>query len=537
MSSPRVTRRRMLATLGGTTTSVITGCSDNGDSASTGGTDSESIDSDGAAYFVAPDGNDGNDGSKESPLMSINEALDRAQPGETIQLLPGEYTEAVFTARDGTSDAPITVKGPADAVIRPPPETYSVVNIRHHYNRFRGMTINGLIDPDRKFEDWRAWAANCVQLNPKPRAEEGIEYLRGAVVEPSRIGNSGRAMIQTIRIRDTVIGGFEVIGPAGMRYDPRLDNHEIGHVREILYIGSPEVVRQQESYPYDTLDRSRNIRIHHIDNSAGYAHNEFAEVKLGSTNVTVEYCTDRNAGHNTEGIVEPAVLIAGNDCTVRWNDIGDCPVPIGFNPWTPTGDIDKGDWAQNNAVYGNYIHGFAGGAIKFPTDTDGSVTPERQRTICGNRIERGDPPIEPWVPSANGFDGEIADRRGQPEVTVTVGAGPDGRAFDPPVVIVDPGTTVSWEWEQGSGTHYVVSRVRVKGDLSTAPDPISAPNTMSESLDGVGMKRYVCYEHHDEGMRSAVVVAADESEYEYAQGDCETSIPETDDVGHTGGDN
>jgi halocyanin-like protein len=488
-----------------------------------------------AAYYVSPDGDDENRGTRDSPIATVTEGVNRAQPGETVQVAPGEYTEAIVTVRDGAPDAPITIRGPADAVIRPPPETYSAVTIRHHHTHLRGMTITGLIDPERKFDDWRAWAANCVLINPSARADAGVDYIRGAVVEPSRAGNTGRALIQTVRIRDAVIGNFEVTGPTGMRYDPRVANHEIGHVGEIVYVGSPETVRTRESHPYDTLDRSRNIRIHHIDNSAGYSHNEFVEVKLGSTNVTVEYCTDRNAGHNTEGLVEPAILIAGNDCTVRWNDVGSCPVPIGFNAWTPTGDIDPGDWAQNNAVYGNHIHGFAAGALRFPVEDDVGIRPADQRVLCGNRIERGDPPVEPWVPEANGFDGQIADRRGQDEVRVAVGAGPDGHAFDPPAVIVDPGTTITWDWVEDSGAHYVVSRVRVTSDPDDVPDPVSGPNSTSETVEAIGMTRYACYEHHDEGMRSAVVVAAEEGRYAYATGECDESIPSVDEVGHTGG--
>jgi len=550
----------MLATLGFVTTGVLAGCDENAETRGTNSntevdrvepdtetdatepdTETNATESDSepatttaetVEYYVGPDGADGNDGSQNSPLETVSEGLDRARPGETVQLKPGVYNESIFTVRDGEPDNPITVKGPEDAVVRPLPDTYSAITVRHHHIHLRGMTINGLINPDKKYEDWSAWAANCVQVNPVSRAEEGVEYVRGAVVEPAQAGNTRRALIQTGRIRDAVIGGFEVIGPTGMQYDPRVANHQIGHIGEIVYVGNPADKHQDSGYPYDTPERTRNVRIHHIDNSTGYSHNEFVEVKPGCTNVTIEYCTDRNAGHNTEGLVEPAILISGNECTIRWNDVGDCPSPIGFNSW----EMDGTEWAQNNAVYGNHIHGFAAGAINFRSRKGVKIGPADQRNLCSNQIERGDPDIEPWVPEANGFDGQVADRRGQQEVSISVGSGPDGHAFAPPVVVVDPGTIIRWEWVEDSGAHYVVSRVQVTADPENVPDLIEGPYSTSATVETPEMKRYACYDHHDKGMRSAVVVAADESRFEYAIAECDSSIPDGDGVGHNAGD-
>jgi halocyanin-like protein len=550
MSDIYSSRRRMLATLGVVTTGVVAGCSETTES---GGTDSSTgtnkvasntengeVQSSSATsttgeadYYVSTDGADGNTGSQDSPLATVSEGLNRAQPGETIRLKSGEYRESLFTVRDGEHNNPITIEGPADAVIRPETETYSVFTISHQHIHLRGITIDGLINPDQKYEDWRAWAANCIQINPASRADEGVEYIRGAVVEPAKAGNTRKALIQTARIRDAVIGGFEVIGPTGMKYDPRVANHKIGHIGEIVYVGSPADRYKDPEYPYDTPERTRNVRVHHIDNSAGYSHNECVEVKPGCTNVTIEYCTDRNAGHNTEGIAEPAIYISGNDCTIRWNDIGECPSPIGIDSYQMGGT----EWGQNNEVYGNRIHGFAAGAINFREMKDVPCGPEYQRTLCGNEIERGDPPIEPWVPEANGFDGEVADRRGQTDVSIQVGAGPNGHAFDPAAVIVDPGATITWEWVDDSGAHYVVSRVRIKYDPDTIPDLIDdGTYSTSETLNIPQMKRYACYNHHDDGMRAAVIVAPGEDRYSYAMGGCDASIPDGDGIGHTGGD-
>lgn len=121
-------------------------------------------------------------------------------------------------------------------------------------------------------------------------------------------------------------------------------------------------------------------------------------------------------------------------------------------------------------------------------------------------------------------------------MSINVGAGPDGHAFDPPVVIVDPGTTITWEWVEDSGAHYVVSRVQVNADPENVPDLIEGSYSTSETVEVPEMKRYACYNHHDERMRSAIVVAAGEDRYEYAMGNCDSSTPDGDGIGHTGGD-
>lgn len=523
MAGDRISRRRVLAAgfvgsvightglAGGRNTSAAP--AESATRAETDPADSE--------YHVAPDGSDDNPGTDEEPLRTVTEGLGRADAGETVYLHPGEYRETVKTVRRGESEAPITLTGPQDAVLRPPAGASDCLRIEHSHVHVRGITIDGLLEPDRKYETSDAWADRCVFITPVPRAEEGVEYIEGAVVEPARMGNCARVMVQTQRIRDTAIGGFEVIGPAGMQYDRRAADHEVGHVREIVYVGSPETHRGKDYYKYDTLDRSRNVRIHTIDNGAGYRHNELVDVKLGSTNVTVEYCTTRNAGHNTEGEVNAALDIKGNECTVRYNDIGDSPVPISFGSWAPSDDIDGGDWSQNNEVYGNRIHGFAAGPFRLRNDPDRDVGPvsfDDQRRLCGNHIERGTPPVSQWVGEANGFDGSVTDRRGESEVTVEVGAGSDGHTLAPPAVLVDRGATVTWEWV-GDDQHYIVRQERV--DRGDVPDPKVAPFSESKTFDEIGMYRFACTQHHTEGERGTVIVTDAEDRYAFARTDCE----------------
>ncbi|MFI5913551.1 sigma-70 family RNA polymerase sigma factor [Dactylosporangium sp. NPDC051541] len=66
--------------------------------------------------FVAPDGDDGGDGSKDRPLATVGAAADRVRPGRTIWLRGGTYalTTPIELRTGGTTDARITLAGYGD---------------------------------------------------------------------------------------------------------------------------------------------------------------------------------------------------------------------------------------------------------------------------------------------------------------------------------------------------------------------------------------------------------------------------------------
>ncbi|MFP4484006.1 MAG: choice-of-anchor Q domain-containing protein [Spirochaetaceae bacterium] len=68
-------------------------------------------------HYVGPNGNDGAVGTTGSPWQSINVALERAEPGDTIHLLPGTYYERVIVTVSGEEGAPITIAGQDGAVL------------------------------------------------------------------------------------------------------------------------------------------------------------------------------------------------------------------------------------------------------------------------------------------------------------------------------------------------------------------------------------------------------------------------------------
>ena len=67
--------------------------------------------------YVASDAKDGGDGSKAKPFAKIQQGLDKAMPGDTVELAPGVYFERVKFPRSGEYKKPIRLNGPRSAVI------------------------------------------------------------------------------------------------------------------------------------------------------------------------------------------------------------------------------------------------------------------------------------------------------------------------------------------------------------------------------------------------------------------------------------
>jgi hypothetical protein len=64
-------------------------------------------------YVVAPDGSDKSRGDLEHPLRTLREAVNRVQPGDTIELRAGTYTGAVVISGPGRADAWIRLRAHA----------------------------------------------------------------------------------------------------------------------------------------------------------------------------------------------------------------------------------------------------------------------------------------------------------------------------------------------------------------------------------------------------------------------------------------
>lgn len=346
-----------------------------------------------------------NPGTADEPVSRIDTALDIAQPGETVFVRPGVYRQRFEVLSGGEPGAPITLTGPPDAVVRAPNGT-NILRLRASHFHLTGLTFDGLIDPEHP-ESPDSYAKAPLLVQPR---HETDAYLEDIVVAPHGAGNTTQAIVSLIRTRNVTVGPFEVIGPAGADY---LLTGEPDHNGEIVYVGTSPSNLGADWNPWTEYDRTRNVLVQGIDNSAGYGHSELVNTKLGTHDVTVQYCTDGGGAQNTEDNPSASVRFQSYGATVRWCDLRNGQgrgVEIGSYK-ARDARKEKSDPSEveqrggtDNAVYGNRITGFDDRALSFPVVHGQSD----QRHICGNTVDGatdGDPgrPCGDDVPTGDGI--------------------------------------------------------------------------------------------------------------------------------------
>lgn len=367
-----------------------------------------------ATFYVGTDGDDDNPGSEADPLATISEGLDRATPGDTVAVLPGTYYQTVWVNDDraGEPGEPITLTGPPDAVLKPEQIEYNALFVAASHFRLTGLTIDGLLD-EANPEDYESYAEpQLISVGPQEPDPEDPDYLSDLVLSPHRMGNCQSAFINVALLTDSEIGGFEVIGPAGTYWllrnepgEPLPDGVTTGHNGEIVYLGTaPTNLKPNKGL--EVYDRTRNIRVHHIDNSAGHGHSQLVDCKAGTENVTIEYCTDAwGSLHGYESDRTRTIACEGHDHTIRWNVlrgtrgdaieitrtfVGDEPGEA-KNTAEPATELED-RMGTDNEVYGNVISQYTFKTIRFTQlhTMDPALNrsePHKQGSICANTID------------------------------------------------------------------------------------------------------------------------------------------------------
>lgn len=110
-----------------------------------------------------------------------------------------------------------------------------------------------------------------------------------------------------------------------------------------------------------------------------------------------------------------------------------------------------------------------------------------------------------WLADVPNYDG-THDYRGRDEVTVAVGAGENGLVFGPAAILVDPGTTVVWEWTGAGGAHNVVAD---DGTFDSGETVGEAGHTFEYTFADAtagDVFAYLCTPHQAVGMKGVVAV-------------------------------
>ncbi|MCB9430804.1 MAG: discoidin domain-containing protein [Ardenticatenaceae bacterium] len=310
-----------------------------------------------ADYYVSPTGNDGNDGlSPETAVLTIQQALLRAQPGDIVHLAAGDYYQDIVSVRNGSSNAPITLTGPKDAVIRGGGNG-RIFEINHDYLTLDGFTLDGLHgDP-----------ASASGYRDKLLYVHGQQIRRGVVglrVLNMTFANAGgecvrlRYFVQNSEIANSTFrncGVHDFLFNAG------------GKNGEGIYMGTSSNQWNDGKNPTADPDETSNNWIH--DNLIVTQGNECVEVKEGASGNIIEHndCSgqrDPNSG---------GFGLRGSGNILRYNrSYGNVGAGVRIGGHEVGGIL----YGQENDVYGNEIFGNQAGGIKFQVDNQGMV--------CGN---------------------------------------------------------------------------------------------------------------------------------------------------------
>lgn len=322
----------------------------------------------GASIHVDPTGSDSNDGlSADSPLATIQAGLALARPGDNVVLAPGEYLEDVDSVRDGAADAPITVVGPADAVVRGSWEDDDdddrVVEIGHDHHVLCGFTIDGLSgDPalEASYHDKLLYVMGAA-LEDKPDPVVGLRVLFVT------LRNAGGECVRLKYFTREAEIAHSTVGPCGI-FDFTDGFSGDGKNGEGVYIGTaPE---QLERNPTDTPDESNDNWIH--DNAFDTRGNECVDIKEGASGNLVESNTCTGQRDPESGGMDSR----GSGNAFFDNEIFGCAgagVRLGG---------DGPEDGTNNEVRANDLHDNQNGGIKL------EAWP--QADICENAIEDND---------------------------------------------------------------------------------------------------------------------------------------------------
>ncbi|MEK7495719.1 MAG: right-handed parallel beta-helix repeat-containing protein [Patescibacteria group bacterium] len=291
--------------------------------------------------------------------LTIQEAVDLAQPGDTVVLSPGEYFQDVVTKKDGLPDKPITIKGQKSSIVKGAGNS-RVFQVNHSYITLEGFTIDGHFKNSKEISSYRD---KLLYVTGKI-AGKALVNLKVFNMDIKNAGGECVRLRYLVQNSEIAYNSIFTCGVGDFEYN------DGGKNGEGIYIGTaPEQLKDGKN-PTSEVDRSNNNYIHnnYIDTQG----NECVDIKEGSSFNIVEYnkCTGQR-DPNSGGLDS-----RGNDNIFRYNEIYDnlgAGVRLG-------GDEDKD--GTNNQVYGNRILNNKSGGIKFQRTPQGR--------ICGNEMERNE---------------------------------------------------------------------------------------------------------------------------------------------------
>ena len=308
----------------------------------------------GTQWYVKPDGNDASSGtSTGQSFKTIQKAIDVASPGSTINLLPGEYRQDFITKRSGTTDYPITLKGPKEAIIKGGGNG-RVIEINHDHIVLDGFTVDGHHALNNSQDDYRD---KLIYAQGK-KQHDGVSGLK---IYNMTITNAGGECVRLRYYAQNNEIAYNSITNCG-NHDYQFDDG--GKNGEGIYIGTAPEQRSDGKNPTKDNDESNSNWVHH--NYFDTQGNECVDIKENSKYNIVENNTCTGQQDPESGGLDAR----GGSNIFRYNEIYDnegAGVRIGG---------DSVGENINNDVYENTIRNNKKGGIKIMEVPQGK--------ICGN---------------------------------------------------------------------------------------------------------------------------------------------------------
>jgi hypothetical protein len=338
-------------------------------------------------WVVAPDGSPSGSGVDAAHATTIQAALNRARPGDVIQLQPGVYetTRPLQTRRAGQANHPITIKGP-EAGLDISQRNKAVVmgsghvfDIDHSYYALEGFTING--QPDLPFDKIPTTPKKLLSYKDKHQSQIADSRL-------IYIGNSSRNVTGTVITNMFLTGaGGECVRMRNFTTNSKVSNSLIYrcgfvaksqnyryHNGEGVYIGTSTDSTDQ---PYHKNDHSNHnlVQKNVIQTFAAECVDikEHAERNIVDSNQCLY-------GLGPESADESILEVRGKNNQIT-NNVIQHSWGYGIKLWSDTASSGGA-----NIVAGNYLSDIDSAVITFKTQS-------KPVEICQNTYADGTPTV------------------------------------------------------------------------------------------------------------------------------------------------
>lgn len=248
--------------------------------------------------FVAPSGNDAAAGSRDAPLATLQAAIDRVAPGNTVWVQPGTYAGFRFTAA-GLPDRPTTVAAVRNGTVTlTPPAGGATISLERAANV---SIVNLTVAGPAGFQDGAVRVERSTGIVIEGSTIEGARHGFGI-----EIRFSSDVTIRENDIRHNAIGVrlFGEGDPASVR-DVRIEDNRI-HDSDSMVLddsrpnndyGANGIVWHEVTGP--TVARDNELWANRAT-STDYGHDGGAFEIWGSSNIEIT----RNVAWDNENVVE-----------------------------------------------------------------------------------------------------------------------------------------------------------------------------------------------------------------------------------------